>query len=166
MGVLAPRSAHARPSTQPPIDTSGNFSAHAHFVRSHIRSFGTLGQLLKITPLFRLYLLWVGILLFLWVRTPCKILESYNNIWKYPPLASVVVAYRFVNLGFTFISIFHLFLIWIWVWAKLNKTAHFVYICSAVCTPLYTCPDTHSSLYSYLAPAWPPKCCQRNLSNI
>ena len=28
MGVLAPKSAHARPSAQPPIDTSGNFSAH------------------------------------------------------------------------------------------------------------------------------------------
>ena len=28
MGVLAPGSAHARPSAQPPIDTSGHFSAH------------------------------------------------------------------------------------------------------------------------------------------
>ena len=28
MGVLAPRSAHARPSAQPPIISSGNFSAH------------------------------------------------------------------------------------------------------------------------------------------
>ena len=28
MGVLAPGSAHARPSAQPPIDTSGNVSAH------------------------------------------------------------------------------------------------------------------------------------------
>ena len=28
MGVLTPGSAHARPSAQPPIDTSGNFSAH------------------------------------------------------------------------------------------------------------------------------------------
>ena len=28
MGVLAPGSAHARPSAQPPIDVSGNFSAH------------------------------------------------------------------------------------------------------------------------------------------
>ena len=28
MGVLAPGSAHARPSTWPPINTSGNFSAH------------------------------------------------------------------------------------------------------------------------------------------
>ena len=27
MGFLAPGSAHARPSTQPPIDNSGNFSA-------------------------------------------------------------------------------------------------------------------------------------------
>ena len=28
MGVLAPVSAHAGPSAQPPIDVSGNFSAH------------------------------------------------------------------------------------------------------------------------------------------
>jgi 3-deoxy-D-arabino-heptulosonate 7-phosphate (DAHP) synthase class II len=28
MGVLAPRSAHARTSARPPIDTSRNFSAH------------------------------------------------------------------------------------------------------------------------------------------
>ena len=28
MGVLAPGSAHARPSTQPPIDMSGNCQAH------------------------------------------------------------------------------------------------------------------------------------------
>ena len=28
MGALAPRSAHARPSAQAPIDTSRNFSAH------------------------------------------------------------------------------------------------------------------------------------------
>ena len=28
MGVLAPGSAHARPSARPPIDTSGNFSVH------------------------------------------------------------------------------------------------------------------------------------------
>ena len=28
MGVLPPSSAHPRPSAQPPIDTSGNFSAH------------------------------------------------------------------------------------------------------------------------------------------
>ena len=28
MGVLAPGSAHARPSAWPPIDMSGNFSAH------------------------------------------------------------------------------------------------------------------------------------------
>ena len=28
MGVLAPGSAHARPSAQPPIDMSGNFPAH------------------------------------------------------------------------------------------------------------------------------------------
>ena len=32
MGVLAPGSAHARPSARPPIDTSGNFPAHVSAV--------------------------------------------------------------------------------------------------------------------------------------
>jgi hypothetical protein len=56
MGVLAHVSAHTRPYTRPPINTSGNFPAHlsaeSHSnlpqpLRSHIRSFGTLRQLLK-----------------------------------------------------------------------------------------------------------------------
>ena len=60
MGVLATGSAHAGPSGRPPIDTSRNFSdacvcrvTFKHLpqpLRSHIRSFGTLGQLLKIPP--------------------------------------------------------------------------------------------------------------------
>ena len=60
MGVLDSGSAHARPSARPPINTSGNFPAHIsaespstfknlpQLLRSHIRSFGTLGQLLKL----------------------------------------------------------------------------------------------------------------------
>ena len=32
-----------------------------------------------------------------------------------------------------------------WAWAELNNTVHSVYICPAVCSPLY----------NYLAPAWP-----------
>ena len=55
MGVHAPGSAHARPSTRPPINMSGNFQGmclQSHLqtsqpLRSHIRSFGTQGQLLK-----------------------------------------------------------------------------------------------------------------------
>ena len=57
MGVLALGSVHARPSARPPIDTSGIFSATCvcrvtfkHLpqpLRSHIRSFGTIKQLLK-----------------------------------------------------------------------------------------------------------------------
>ena len=48
---LVPGSAHARPSTQPPIKNSGNF----------------LGQTLY----------------FLWLKTPCKISEPYNNhFWE------------------------------------------------------------------------------------
>ena len=31
MGALAPGSAHVRPSAQPPIDTSGNFSIQVSF---------------------------------------------------------------------------------------------------------------------------------------
>ena len=64
MGVLAPGSAHAWPSTQPPIDTSGNFSAHMFAksasktslnpFRSHTQIFKTLEQLLNFV-----LLLWV-----------------------------------------------------------------------------------------------------------
>ena len=57
MGVLAPWSAHARPSAQPPINVSGNFPAHMSAESplnifpntSEVISevFGTLRQLLK-----------------------------------------------------------------------------------------------------------------------
>ena len=56
MGVLAPGSAHAWPSAQPPSTPAEIFRAHickvffkhlAQSLRSHFRSFGTLGQLLK-----------------------------------------------------------------------------------------------------------------------
>ena len=59
MGVLAPGSAYARPSAWPPIDTSGTHVCRVTFkdlpkpLRSHISSFGTLGQLLKIHPFVR-----------------------------------------------------------------------------------------------------------------
>ena len=80
-----------------------NFGAHVCRVtfkhlpqplRSHIQSFGTLGQLLKIPPFSAhsavgrggsLNFVLVGIRLFLWVRSPCKISESYDNFWKYHP---------------------------------------------------------------------------------
>ena len=61
MGVLAHRSAHARPSAQPPIFMGKKCQLHVSAespsniypqpLRSHFRSFGTLGQLLKIPPL-------------------------------------------------------------------------------------------------------------------
>ena len=98
MGVLAPRSVHARPSARPPIDTIGNFPAHVsavtftnfpHPLRSNIRSFRTLGKVLKIFPLTppiydiaggrggpQLFYL-IGILIFLLVRSPCKIWELF-----------------------------------------------------------------------------------------
>ena len=58
MQVLAPGFAHARPSAQPPIDTSGNCAcvckiSFKHLLQpliSHIQSNETLGQLLKIPP--------------------------------------------------------------------------------------------------------------------
>ena len=51
MKVLAPRSAHARPSAQSPIKVT--FKHLPQPLRSHIQSFGTLGQLLKIPPFVR-----------------------------------------------------------------------------------------------------------------
>ena len=48
MGVLAPGSAHAWPSAQPPIDVSGVTIKHLpQPLRSHIWSFGKLGQIWK-----------------------------------------------------------------------------------------------------------------------
>ena len=48
MGVLAPGSAHARPSAQPPIDMSGNFPAHVPTepirVEQVNRSLSVIGQ--------------------------------------------------------------------------------------------------------------------------
>jgi hypothetical protein len=40
MGVLAPGSAHARPSARPPIDTSGNFPAPVSAEWPSKRAFG------------------------------------------------------------------------------------------------------------------------------
>ena len=93
MVVLAPGSAHAWPSTHPPTDTSDFFLAEVSAEspsniypnphRSHIRSFGTLGQRLKIPPFSNhsaggrggglQIVFFVEILLCLWVRSPCKI---------------------------------------------------------------------------------------------
>jgi hypothetical protein len=100
MEVLAHGSAHARPSARLPIDTSENFPAPClqsilnHLpqpLRSHIRSFGTLGKLLKLPSLTpqifnsaggrgdpRIFF-WVGILfcflieilILLLLRSPC-----------------------------------------------------------------------------------------------
>ena len=79
MGVLAPGSAHARPSARPPS------------TRAEIRSFRILGQLLKLPPLSAQkchsagigggpqFLLFIGILIFLLLRNPCKISEPYDN---------------------------------------------------------------------------------------
>ena len=42
MGVLAPGSAHARPSARPPIDTSGNFQRTC--LQSNLQKFQRLSQ--------------------------------------------------------------------------------------------------------------------------
>ena len=61
-------------------------------LKSYLK-FGTLGQLLKIPPFSNHSagerggpnIFWgVGMLLFLWIRSPCNISESYDNFWKYP----------------------------------------------------------------------------------
>ena len=85
MGVLAPGSANARPSAQPFPTFSGERVCRVTFKHlpqpliSHIQSFGTLGEVLKMTP-FSAHsvggkggpriVLFVGVLLFSLVRSP------------------------------------------------------------------------------------------------
>jgi hypothetical protein len=71
MGVLAPGSAHARPSAQPPIDVSGNFLAH---VSTESPSNIFLNPSEVISEVSE-----VGILIFFLLRSPCKIWEPYDN---------------------------------------------------------------------------------------
>ena len=63
MGVFAPGSAHARPSAQPPINTSRNFLAHMSAespsnISPNPSEVISKGQLLKITPLTPQKLSW------------------------------------------------------------------------------------------------------------
>jgi hypothetical protein len=82
MGVLAPGSEHARPSAQPPIDNSGNFPAPVSAEwPSAFKTVPFSGQNRVILggrgghPNF----FFIGILLFLLLRSPCKNLEPYDN---------------------------------------------------------------------------------------
>jgi hypothetical protein len=82
MGVLAPGSAHACFS----LDNRGNKHL-PQLLRRHIWSFGTLGQLLKIAPSATQNLpsanFLIGILIFLLVKSPCKISYPYDNpFWE------------------------------------------------------------------------------------
>jgi hypothetical protein len=85
MGVLPPGSAHARPSAGPPIDTSGNFPAHV-----------SAESLFEISPFSgqnRVILggrggpqniFFIGNLLFLLLRSPCKNLKPYDMpLWGF-----------------------------------------------------------------------------------
>jgi hypothetical protein len=100
MGFLAHGSAHARPSTRTLAEIfrdkclQSNLQHLPQPLRSHIQSFGTLGQLLKIPPLTpqiydsagsrwgSLNSFLVGILQFLLVRSPCKISEPYGKNFR------------------------------------------------------------------------------------
>ena len=63
--VLAPGSAHARPSTQPPIKTSGNFKAHL-----------SANSLSNISPNCS--------------EVITKFSEPLDNFGKYPPLSGQI----------------------------------------------------------------------------
>ena len=75
MGVLAPGSAHARPSGQPPIDTSGNFPAPVSAEWPSAFKIGLFWGVGGVPEFF----FFIGILLFLLLRSPCKNLEPYDN---------------------------------------------------------------------------------------
>jgi hypothetical protein len=81
MGVLAPGSAHARPSARPPIETSGNFSG-AYVSRVTFLKFPHLpvkiGLFWGVGGVPQL-IFFIEILLFLLIRSPCKNLETYDN---------------------------------------------------------------------------------------
>merc|ERR1711940_440403 len=73
MGVLAPVSAHAGPSAQHPIGTSGNFRFHqiSPLSGQNRVNWGCRGGPPNI--------FFIGFLIFLLVRSPCKNLKSYDT---------------------------------------------------------------------------------------
>ena len=112
MGVLAPGSAHARPSSQPPISTSGNFRRTC--LQSHLQTSPPSPQksYLKFqnprtifeNPLpcpptcviARIFVV-VGILIILLVRSPCKTSEPYDNPF-YETIQSIYITCLFKNI--------------------------------------------------------------------
>ena len=104
MGVLAPGSAHARPSARPPIDTSGNFQAHmsaespSNISPNHSEVISEVSEPYQYHKLFwdifeistfsgQNRVIWggrgvprnfflIGILIFMLLRSPCKKLKN------------------------------------------------------------------------------------------
>jgi hypothetical protein len=72
MGVLSPGSAHVRPSAQPPIEVSRKFSGTrvSRFTFWNFPHFPV-----------KIGLFWGvgGVLIFMLLRSPCKIWEPYDN---------------------------------------------------------------------------------------
>ena len=80
MGVLTPVSAHAGPSAQPPIGTSGNFPAHmsAESISPNFPIFQSKSAFWGAGGVPEIFSL-IGILIFLLPRSPCKISKLYHK---------------------------------------------------------------------------------------